>query len=337
MNSGTVRNELLATFLDVAQGDSTVVVLPDGGGLLVDCPAGSAPVVVDQLESAQVTRLNLVVISHSDLDHAGGIVDTIRGFRGETVELAFFPDRVRNPSPQADRKYRLLLQNLADLVRQGVKLWEPEAGQVIQYGDVTLSVLHPAQADRLDALSQSNPNNSSITLRVDYAGARILLPADLQRQGWQWMVERAADLKADVFKFPHHGAWYDGEPLLSKILGLVDPSVVIISVGSTNNYGHPSMETLKLLRSLHIGVRFLCTQATNQCHGEPESIAEQARALLPPENHGGHSFRNQRCSPCAGTITVRLCTSGITTSPTLEQHNRVIDLFANPQCREDSS
>ena len=329
--------ELLAKFLDVGQGDSTVVVLPDGGGLLIDCPAGSAPAVVDQLESAQVTSLNLVVISHSDLDHAGGIVDTIRGFRGETVEVAFFPDRVRNPDPQADRKYRLLLQNLADLVRQGIKLWEPHAGQIIQFGDVTVSVLHPTNADRLDVLSQSNPNNSSITLRVDYAGTRILLPADLQKQGWQWMVDRDADMKADVFKFPHHGAWYDGEPPLSKILDLVDPSVVVISVGSTNPYGHPSIETLKLLRSLQIGVRFLCTQATNQCHGEPENIANQARELLPTDNQGGHSFRDQRSCPCAGTITIRLSTSELTTSPTQEQHNRVIDLFAHPQCRDGSS
>ena len=328
--------ELSAIFLDVGQGDSTVVVLPDGGGILVDCPSGSAPAVVDQLENAQVTSLNLVVVSHSDLDHAGGIVDTITGFRGETVELAFFPDRVREPNPQANMKYRLLLQGLADLVRQGVKLWEPHAGQVIHFGDVSVSVLHPAKADRLDALSQSNPNDSSITLRVDYAGARILLPADLQKQGWRWVVDRNEDLKADVFKFPHHGAWYDGEPPLSKILDLVDPSVVVISVGSTNSYGHPSIETLKLLRSLHIGVRFLCTQATNQCHDEPQRIADQARGLLPPENQSGGSFRNPRSCPCAGTITVRVSTSGLTTSPTVAQHNRVIDLFTAPQCREDS-
>lgn len=330
--------ELSAIFLDVGQGDSTVVVLPDGGGLLVDCPSVAAPAVVDQLENAQVTSLNLVVVSHSDLDHAGGIVDVIEGFQGETAKVAFFPDRVRDQNRRAGMKYRRLLQNLAGLVRrQGVELLcEPHAGQAMEFGDVTISVLHPAKEDRLDALAQGNPNDSSITLRVDYAGAGILLPADLQRQGWQWMVDRGEVLKADVFKFPHHGSWYDGEPSLSKILELVDPSVVVISVGSTNSYGHPSIETLKLLRSYHGSVRFLCTQAANKCHGEPESIASQARDLLPSENQGGHSFRDHRSCPCAGTITVRLSTDELTISPTLEQHSRVINLFANPQCREDS-
>ena len=330
--------ELSAIFLDVGQGDSTVVVLPDGGGLLVDCPAEAAPAVVDQLEKAQVTSLNLVVVSHSDLDHAGGIVDVIKGFQGETVKVAFFPDRVRDPNRRAGIKYRRLLQNLAGLVRKGVELLcEPHAGEMIEFGDVTVSILHPAKADRLDALAQDNPNDISITLRVDYAGARILLPADLQRQGWQWMLDRGEVLKADVFKFPHHGSWYNGEPSLSKILDLVEPSVVVISVGSTNSYRHPSIETLRLLRSHHGSVRFLCTQATNKCHGEPENIASQARALLPQENQGGQSFRNQRSCPCAGTITVRLSAGEVTTSPTVAEHSRVIDLFADPQCRADSS
>lgn len=328
--------DLLATFLDVGQGDSTIVVLPDGGGLLVDCPSGSAPIVVDHLERTRTTTLELVVISHSDLDHAGGVVDTVKEFPGRTLKLAFFPDRVRDPDPQANRKYRVLLQDLAKLVRQGCKLWDPEAGQEIRFGDVTVSVLHPAREDRLDALSISNPNASSIALRIDYAGAGILLGADVERQGWQWMVNRNADLKADVFRFPHHGAWYDGEPPLSKILGLVDPSVVVISVGSTNSYGHPSIQTLNLLRSLRTSVRFLCTQATSRCHSQPASIASRARELLPPENRDGHSFRNQRSCPCAGQVTVRLSSNGIMTSPTEGQHDRVIDLFETPQCREEA-
>ena len=330
--------ELSAIFLDVGQGDSTVVVLPDGGGLLVDCPSEAAHAVVDQLEKAQVTILHLVVVSHSDLDHAGGIVDVIEGFQGQTVKVAFLPDRVRDPNQRRGNKYRHLLRNLGALVRRGVvSLYQPHAGEVIEFEGATVSILHPAEADRLDVLAEDNPNNNSITLRVDYAGASIILPADLERQGWQWMVDRGEDLKADVFKFPHHGSWYNGEPSLSKILELVDPSVVVISVGSINNYGHPSNETLRLLRSHHGSVRFLCTQATNRCHGDPESISSHARALLSQENQGGHSFRKQRFCPCAGTITVRLSDGDVMTSPSVAEHNRVIDLFANPQCRADAS
>ena len=329
--------ELLTTFLDVGQGDSTVAVLPDGGGVLVDSAAGSAPFVVDYLERAQINSLELVVITHSDLDHAGDVIEVISSFQGRTLRIAVLLDRVLSTDPQTNRKYRVLLRDLAQLLRDGMIYWEPYAGQVIQLGDALVSSLHPSRADHFQALSQGNRNDCSVALRLEFEGARILLGADVQRQGWQWMVDRDTDLKADVFKFPHHGGWYSGDPSLSQILHLVDPSIVVISVGSTNGYGHPSTETLRLLRSAQAGVRFMCTQATKQCHTEIEVAATHIRALLPPESSGGYSFQNRRSCPCAGNVTVRISNNGVAISPTLKQHNRVIDVFENPQCREEAS
>ena len=329
--------EMLVTFLDVGQGDSTIAVLPDGGGLLVDCAAGSAPIVVDHLEHAQITSLEIAVITHSDLDHAGGVIDVIKGFQGPTKRTVVLPDRAVQSDPQANRKYGVMLRDLAQLLRSGIARWEPYARNMIQLGDVVVSVLHPSVADHFEALSLRNQNDCSVVLRLEYAGARVLLGADVQRRGWQWMVDRNTDLKADVFKFPHHGAWYDGQPPLTRVLDLVDPSVVVISVGSTNSYGHPSIETLGLLRSLQGRVRFMCTQATNKCHSEPEAAASQVREFLPPESRGGHSFRNRSSCPCAGNVTVRISSNGIAIGPTPEQHKRVIDLFEKPQCREQAS
>ena len=325
--------ELATTFLDVGQGDSAVAVLPDGGGVLVDSAAVSAPIVVEYLERAQITSLELAVITHSDLDHAGGVIEVIKGFQGSTKRVAVLLDRVLTTDPQANRKYRVMLRDLAQLLRRGIGHWAPYAGKAIQFGDVAVSVLHPSEADHAEALSQGNRNDCSVALRLDYAGARVLLGADVQRQGWQWMVERNTDLRADVFKFPHHGAWYDGQPSLEQIVNLVNPSLVVVSVGSTNGYGHPSIETFRLLRSLRGRVRFVCTQATNRCHGEPEAIANQARALVPSESRGGHSFQNQQSCPCAGHVTVRIASNGVAISPPPEEHDRVIDLFDTPQCR----
>lgn len=325
--------ELQATFLDVGQGDSTVAVLPSGGGVLVDCPNGSAPTAVDFLNSAQITSLELVVISHSDLDHAGGVVDAIKGFQGRTFKIASLVDRVIRQDPPSSMKYHVMLRELAQLMRNGIMHWQPYEGNAIQLGDVEITVLHPSEADRLDALSRGNQNDCSVALRIDYSGVRILLGADIQQKGWEWIVERNTDLKADIFKFPHHGAWYEGEPSLSHIMRLVDPSVVIISAGSTNRYGHPSNETLKLLRSLKARVRFICTQVTRRCHPEPENVAEQAKELLPTESRGGKSFMNNRACPCAGNVTVRISGGGVSISPTPKEHDRVIDLLDDPKCK----
>ena len=207
----------------------------------------------------------------------------------------------------------------------------------MQIGDVAISVQHPLSDDHLKAVSRGNPNDSSVVLRIEYAGTRILLGADVQQSGWQWMLNRDADLRADVFKFPHHGAWHEGEPSLNEIMERVAPSVVIISVGTSNHYEHPSPETLRLLRTLQGSVRFMCTAATPRCHGKPEAIAPQVRALMPPESQNGRSYKDSRSCPCAGHVTIRISRNGIEVSPTLEQHGRVIDLFETPQCRDESS
>ena len=325
--------ELLATFLDVGQGDSTVAVLPGGGGILVDCPAGRAPIVVGFLERSSITHLELAVITHSDVDHAGGVVDVIKGFPGTTLRIGALVDRDTPSDPSANMKHRVLLRDLAKLMRKGAVHWAPYADQQIELGGVSVYALHPSEADRLDALSVNDRNNCSITLRLEYAGIRVLLPGDLQRKGWRWIMDRNADLKADVLKFPHHGAWYDGNPSLSKVLELVDPSLVVISVGSTNGYHHPANETLTLLRGLANKVRFVCTQATRQCHSDPAMVSVHAQELLPKDCRDGHSFVHSRSCPCAGNVTVSISDEGVAITPDKAQHDLVISLFDTPRCR----
>ena len=325
--------ELITTFLDVGQGDSTIALLPDNGAVLVDCPAGSAPIVLDYLERAQVTTLELVVVTHSDIDHAGGIIDVIRAFQGRTEAIAMLLDRVLTADPSADSKYRVMLQELAQLWRAGIVPCEPYAGNVFQYGNVAVHVLHPTKADHADALARNIRNDGSIVLRIEYQGARILLAADIQRQGWEWMQERDTDLKADVFKFPHHGAWYHGEPSPGQVLDMVDPATVVVSVGSTNGYQHPSTDTLNLLKARAAQTKFVCTQATSKCHSQPHEVAAKARELLPPASRDGLSLRKDQSCPCAGNVTMSFSENAVAMSPTAIEHSFVIDLFETPQCK----
>ena len=325
--------ELRAKFFDVGQGDSTFVALSNESGMLVDCAPGSASTVVDYLEEAQIEDLELLVVTHSDLDHAGDVVTVARAFPGTVRRLAFLPDRPLPLDPQTNTKYRILLQELAELLLDGTEHWSPYAGNAIIIGDVSVSVLHPSVADHFLALSRSDQNASSVVLKIQSSEASILLGADVERRGWKAILDRGENLKADVFKFPHHGAWYGGTPSLKQILDQVDPSLVVISVGTTNSYGHPSVETLNLLRSYRAHVRFVCTQATTRCHGDPGAISHEATGFLPPESLGGQSSRKKQSCPCAGNVAVRITSGGVAVSPTSEQHNRVIDLFDNPQCR----
>ncbi len=327
------QSPLVASFLDVGQGDSTVAVLPDGGAVLVDCPAGRSATVLQHLNELGATSLELVVITHSDLDHAGGVIDVVKGFAGPTTALVMLRDRVLRPNKLANRHYNVLLRELIELMRKGVPLREPYAGTVFPLGDAAVTVVHPAQSDTLDSQIRREVNDSSMVLRIEYAGNRILLAADVQRRGWQWMIERNTDLKADVFRMPHHGAWYSGVPSLNDVLRLVDPALAVISVGSTNSYGHPGEQTFEALRSLGGRTRFICTQATAACHSDLEDVAAQVRDVVAREGLSGHSFLKPRSCPCGGSVTVLLSRDGLVVRPSREAHQQIVGLFENPQCQ----
>jgi len=326
------QSNLNVAFLDVGQGDSTVIIPPDGrSAILVDCPEGRAPVVFDFLEAHGIQVIEYAFITHSDIDHAGGMVDLINQFRslgGEVRYLAYLHDRLLS-----GKKYRHFLREVAAIERMGIQPFYPYASdRIVEIDGILLKILHPTRADCSDALAMANRNDISVVLRIEYAGRRMLLGADVQGQGWSWIASRHTDLQADIFKFPHHGAWYDKGTLIPEILDRIRPGYVIISVGTRNNYNHPSENTFKELRKRSEILRFLCTQATFQCHSDFSCIREQIFSLLPSDSQFVFSQRDEKACPCAGTIFARISDSGIVVSPTTKEHALIIDCFNTPQC-----
>jgi competence protein ComEC len=251
--------EITVAFLDVGQGDSAVIILPDqSSAIVVDCFRDS--VAIDYLEGKGVNTLSYVFLTHTDLDHIGGVVGLLENF-GQVDGIGYNHD-----TPKVARgKRRSILQHLVQLVRmRDLKVCSPRSGQSWTFQDVAVDVLHPDDLDTKEAELSGDTNNASVMLRATFAGRRVLLAADIEGRGWQWVVERNTDLRADVFKFPHHGAWYDAsgrQPSLGEVLRQVNPGMVVISVGTHNPYNHPNPKTLEILRS-YPRLRFVCTEAT---------------------------------------------------------------------------
>lgn len=239
-------------FLDVGQADSTVVTLPDeSSAVVIDCPPRE--VTIDYLQQQAVTKLTHVFFTHTDNDHFGGAVTLIDDFlKFGDVELVAYnqADRLNI----GGRKRRPALQRLVQLARlHDLKVCNPRAGDSWKVQGVLIDALHPDPLDLHDAQVRDNPNNASVVLKLSYAGSTILMPADVQGQGWYWIVQRGTNLIANILKFPHHGAWYDpvgAQPSLDQVLKIINPSLAIISVGSSNPYGHPHPRTIELLSSL---------------------------------------------------------------------------------------
>jgi len=345
MHQPVEPDPLVVAFLDVGKGDAIVVLVPgESSAIVVDCPSGASETVLAYLADAHITIIKWVIITHSDQDHAGDVPKLIADFRtaygGSVERLSYLNDRVIDPNPEKQAKHKHLLANMALRLRDGISADpDPYADRSMSFGGgLEVTILHPAKADLTDMLAVGGGiNDTSVVMRLDYRGKSVLLTGDAQGRAWRWMRERGVNLKVDVLKFPHHGASFTTPVHVSDVLDLVDPRYVVISVGTRNIDGHPSAETLRLLRERRSLVRFVCTQATDRCHpAGVMSRAAEARDLVPRENRGRAYNRRTLACPCAGTVII-MFSSDILIEPTLDQHDRVINLFSHPGCRGATS
>ncbi len=213
---------------DVGQGDALVLPTGPGAGVLVD--AGPDVAAVDRcLEELGIERLPLVLLSHLDADHVGGLAGALDGREVGTVAtgaLSPADDRV----PAVDALIR----------RAGAERTLLLPGETRQEDAVALEVLAPEPAR---ATAAAEANDLSMVVRATVRGVRILLTGDLGAAAEARLRTSGVDLRADVLKVPHHGS-ADADPGFLTVTGA---RVALISVGADNTYGHPTRSLLEIL------------------------------------------------------------------------------------------
>jgi competence protein ComEC len=346
MSISAIRQQILSVndpsiikvaFLDVGQGDSIVILLPDSdSAILVDSAPGHT--VANFLNRHGVRHIPLAVITHMHYDHMGSMLDTIRDFDGRIDILMC---NIESLPSDIDKKkeYRNILRELAGLKRAGKIRWENAFSPKNRgYSDLKISVLHPEDSDFMEAMADSKPNNASVVLRLECKKHKILLTGDLESEGWKLLMARHPNLSADIFKLPHHGAnlakgkSHFQASIANKLMEEVNPKVIIISAGTHNRNNHPSPRILKYLRETQPKSRILCTQATHRCHDNPANLRGEILPLISEMCNNGSSRYDKKACPCAGTIIAHINKSDLLIVPSAEEHYKVISSFSRPQC-----
>jgi competence protein ComEC len=213
---------------DVGQGDALVVPTAPGAGVLVDAGPEVGP--VDRcLDRLGIDELPLVLLSHLDADHVGGLAGALTG---RDVGLV-----ATGPLAPDDDRSAALDAVLGPTSGTRSTL---EAGDRVRVGAVEMDVLAP-RPER--AVAGTEPNDLSLVVRVTVRGLRVLLTGDLGAQAENRLVRDGVDLTADVLKVPHHGS-ADADP---EFLSATRARVALVSVGADNTYGHPTPRLLGLL------------------------------------------------------------------------------------------
>src|SRR5215212_2952847 len=233
LSSGRTNGRLHVDFLDVGQGDAALVTMPDGTTLLIDAGGNTIDsarrigetVVSEYLWWRGLSQIDYVLATHADADHIDGLNDVVKNF---TVRSALIARR-----PAGDPEFAKFSQTLAQTNTHAETI---EAGDVIYFGDVAVSVLWPL------ASGESSTNNDSIVLRIQYGERSILLTGDIEQSTERALIAAQQQLHADVIKVPHHGSRTsstEGFVLATK------PQLAVISVGRHSRFGHPHKDVVE--------------------------------------------------------------------------------------------
>ena len=221
------------TFLDVGQGDATLIETPNGRAVLIDAGLRSPYVdegtrtVLPHLRRFGIGRLDALVLTHADADHIGGAAALLR-----SVPVG----RLIVNGAQGESDLWREVMGVADSL--GVPVQPVRAGDTVAVDrDVRFRVLGPSGG------AGGSPNDASVVLRVEHGRTRWLLTGDAEVAGEAALVARyGGTLAADVVKVGHHGSRTSSAPALVAAAGR--PAFAVVSVARRNRYGLPDEEPL---------------------------------------------------------------------------------------------
>lgn len=230
------RDELRLTVLDVGQSQAVLVGAPGGVRVLIDGGGTMSPtfdigrsVVGPALAWGRSPRLDAVVMTHPDADHAQGLAWILAHFEvGRLLTNGQWPQ---------GRLAEALDAALAQGVNAGrLKPQAMAAGEALELGPgVALVAQHPASD-----YAAMGTNDNSLVLRLVWRGQGLaLLPGDVQRDGIEDMLDKGRDLRAGVLLLPHHGS---KSSLSGLLYGAVDPRLALVSCGYQNQYRFPNKD-----------------------------------------------------------------------------------------------
>ncbi len=230
VNVSKLSEDLEIHFLDVNQGDCTLIKVGDNAMIIDAGNNGYGNIVKLYLQKIGVTKLDYVIGTHPDADHIGGLDVVIYNF---DCGMIFMPECEKDTKTYDD-----VIQTCEN---KNYKITSPVPGETYKLGDASFEIIAPLHYDY-----EGNYNDCSIAIRMEYGNNSFLFTGDCEEAAEEDLIESGVRLDADLFKLGHHGS---DTANTEEFLDVVTPKYCVVSCGEGNSYGHPHAEVLNNLRS----------------------------------------------------------------------------------------
>jgi len=229
--------EFKVVFLDVGQGDASLLKLPGNKIILID--GGPNNIVIKRLgENLPFYQrsIDLIIISHWHDDHIIGLIEVIARYKVKT--LIYIDDADKN---------NLTAYLLVEAQRRGVKLFPLKSSATLNYKEnCQLNLLNPL------SLAVKENGNNSIVAKLLCRNLSFLFSGDNELEVEEMLLQTTYNLRAQIFKASHHGSKTSNS---LEFLQAVSPKLIVIPVGADNRFNHPATTTLETINSLGIKIK----------------------------------------------------------------------------------